>query len=89
LGQEESSSSCLYDNFLRKAFKAFRKKIAQEQIAQPYSFQDSLVPNPSAFGLRLSFQAEILCVPLFCKLVDHFPGDWIFLLGPIELNDGI
>jgi hypothetical protein len=37
----------------------------------------------------LSFQAKILGVPLFGKLVDHFPGDWIFLLGSIELNDGI
>jgi hypothetical protein len=89
LGKEDSSSGCLYDNLRRKAFKAPREEIAQEQLAQPYSFQNFLVPNPSTFALGLSFQAKILCVPFFCKLVDHFPGDWIFLFGPIELNDGI
>ena len=28
-------------------------------------------------------------MPVFGKFVDHFPSNWIFLLGPIELNDGI
>lgn len=88
LGQEEDRTGCSCDNVLRKALKAGGKNILQEQIARP-SFENLLARNPCAFALRLSFQAEILCVPLFCKFVDHFPSDWIFLLGPIELNDGI
>jgi hypothetical protein len=35
--KKKASSGCLYDNFLRKAFKALCKEVAQEQIAQPYS----------------------------------------------------
>src|ERR1700733_9696661 len=37
----------------------------------------------------MGFQAEILRMPLFGKLINHLPGNGIFLLGPIELKDGI
>lgn len=41
LGQEESSSGCLYDNFLRKASKTRGKEIAQEQIAHHFTSKSS------------------------------------------------
>jgi hypothetical protein len=44
------------------------------------SFENLFARNPCTSVLRLGFQAEILSVPLFGNLVDHFPGDWIFLL---------
>ena len=89
MGQEEGRRECPWDNVLRKAYKACGKEIAKKQIAQPLSFQIFLAASPSSLPLSLGFQAEILSVPVFGKLVDHLPRDRIFLLGPIKLNDGI
>ena len=89
MGQEEGLRGCLFDKFLPKAFKGCGKEIAQEQIAQALSFQNFLAPNRSTLPLSLGFQAEILRMPLFGKLINHLPSNGIFLLGPIELNDSI
>ncbi len=84
MGQEEGRRGCPCDKFLRKTFKACGKEIAEKQIAQPLSFQIFLGPNPSRLPLSLGFQAEILRVPLFGELVDHFPGDGYFSLDPLS-----